>query len=208
MIDKTINFLKDIRSKRHLNAIKSYIKLDGSFLLKGFHLSLNRPIAGKTYLAVGNDTMLACNVIFESPEGTIIIGNETFIGASTLICRRRIEIQDNVTIAWGCYFYDHDWHSINYIERQNDIHQQLIDFKNGKDFIEHKNWDVVNSKPIKICSNAWVGMNCIILKGVTIGEGAIVAAGSVVTKDVLPWTIVGGNPAKFIKEIPEELRKK
>ncbi|MBW7952730.1 MAG: antibiotic acetyltransferase, partial [Chitinophagaceae bacterium] len=40
----------------------------------------------------------------------------------------------------------------------------------------------------------------IILKGVTIGEGAIVAAGSVVTKDVAPYTIVGGNPAKFIKE--------
>lgn len=52
------------------------------------------------------------------------------------------------------------------------------------DFIAHKNWDVVNSKPITICNDAWIGMNCIILKGVTIGEGAIVGAGSVVTKDV------------------------
>jgi len=66
----------------------------------------------------------------------------------------------------------------------------------------------VNTKGIKINDNAWVGMNCIILKGVTIGEGAIVAAGSVVTKDVQAWTLVGGNPARILKEIPEELRRK
>jgi acetyltransferase-like isoleucine patch superfamily enzyme len=47
----------------------------------------------------------------------------------------------------------------------------------------------------------WIGFNSIILKGVTIGEGAVIAAGSVVTKDVSPYTIVGGNPAKFLKKI-------
>ena len=48
-----------------------------------------------------------------------------------------------------------------------------------------------------------IGMNCIILKGVTIGEGAIVGAGSVVTKDVPAWTVVAGNPAIFVKKISE-----
>lgn len=47
-------------------------------------------------------------------------------------------------------------------------------------------------------------MNCLILKGVTIGEGAIVAAGSVVTKDVKPWTMVGGNPAVYIKDVKDD----
>ena len=51
-----------------------------------------------------------------------------------------------------------------------------------------------------IQSDAWIGMNAIIMPGVTIGEGAIVAAGSVVSKDVPPYTIVGGNPAKEIKK--------
>ena len=51
-----------------------------------------------------------------------------------------------------------------------------------------------------IKSDAWIGMNAIIMPGVTIGEGAIVAAGSVVSKDVPPYTIVGGNPAKEIKK--------
>lgn len=47
---------------------------------------------------------------------------------------------------------------------------------------------------------AWIGARAIVLPGVTIGEGAVVAAGAVVTKDVEPWTVVGGNPAKFIKK--------
>lgn len=54
--------------------------------------------------------------------------------------------------------------------------------------------------PIVVGSNAWVAGWSIILPGVTIGEGAVVAAGAVVTKDVEPWTVVGGNPAKFIKK--------
>lgn len=54
-------------------------------------------------------------------------------------------------------------------------------------------------KPVKIYPDVWIGANCLILPGVTIGEGAVVAGGSVVTKDVAPFTIVGGSPAKFIR---------
>ena len=54
--------------------------------------------------------------------------------------------------------------------------------------------------PITIGSDVWIASRAIILPGVTIGEGAVVAAGAVVTKDVEPWTVVGGNPAKFIKK--------
>jgi putative colanic acid biosynthesis acetyltransferase WcaF len=56
------------------------------------------------------------------------------------------------------------------------------------------------SKKVTICNDVWIGANCIILPGITIGEGAVVAAGSVVTKDVKSYTIVGGVPAKLIKE--------
>ena len=62
----------------------------------------------------------------------------------------------------------------------------------------------ITSKPITIKDNVWVATGAIVLPGVTIGAGAVVAAGSVVVKDVEPWTVVGGNPAKFIKK--RELR--
>ncbi len=125
-----------------------------------------------------------------------------------MICRNKIVIEDNVFIAWGSTIYDHNSHSLDYRDREEDILQQLRDYRLGQSFIANKNWEVVDSKPILIKSNAWIGMNCIILKGVTIGEGAIVGAGSVVTKDVPDWTVAGGNPAKVIKVLPENLRKK
>ena len=63
------------------------------------------------------------------------------------------------------------------------------------------NWIDVETRPICINKNAWIGTRSIILKGVNIGEGAIVAAGSVVTKDVPEYTLVAGNPAIVKKKL-------
>jgi galactoside O-acetyltransferase len=73
--------------------------------------------------------------------------------------------------------------------------------------VANKDWSKVATAPIRICDSAWLGFDVVVLKGVTIGEGAIVGARSVVTKDVPPWTIAAGNPARVVKEIPLGLRK-
>lgn len=100
--------------------------------------------------------------------------------------------------SWGCTVIDTDAHSLLSEQRTNDV----VDWKRGLD--EHKigcykDWSNVNHAPIIIKNKAWIGFNSIILKGVTIGEGAIVGAGSVVTKDVPDFAVVAGNPAKIIK---------
>ena len=95
-------------------------------------------------------------------------------------------------ISYECIITDHDSHSIDSEKRKNDLSK----FKNNQMM-----WHEVNSKPIHIKNNAWIGTRSIILKGVTIGEGAVVAAGSVVTKDVPDYTLVAGNPAEIKKKL-------
>mgnify|MGYP003624212458 CR=1 FL=1 len=190
------------------NNVKKYSEIvdynASSILQKQFCIDVRQP-SDKHSIIIGEKNILACRLIFESNQGQIKIGNKCFINAGTqIISRTSVVIGDYVTIAWNVIIYDHDSHSINYRERRQDIDQQLIDFTYG-DLIKNKDWGMVNSKPIIICDDVWIGMNATILKGVTIGKGAIVAAGSVVTKNVEPFTIVGGNPAIIIKSLECDL---
>jgi acetyltransferase-like isoleucine patch superfamily enzyme len=184
-----------------------FVERGNSILSGSFSVRVDKPVEGKKFVKIGDDSVLNCKLIFESTTGEVIIGNRVYIGTSDIICTNTIEFCENVFVSWECIFIDNDSHSLNYLDREKDLDQLLIDCRREGKLIEHKNWDTVVSKPIKICNNAWIGMRCIILKGVTIGEGAIVAAGSVVVKDVPAWTIVGGNPAKVIREIPAEFKK-
>lgn len=168
---------------------------------EAFNISLPKAERGHEYIKIGHNCVLAGNYIFETSAGHMMIGDRVHIGGSTFICRSSIIIEDDVTIAWGTTVYDHNSHSIEWEERAGDTLQEYNDILEYKDSTKNKNWEVVKTKPIRICRKAWIGMNCIILKGVTIGEGAIVAAGSVVTKDIEPWTMVGGNPATNIKKL-------
>ncbi|WP_348260967.1 acyltransferase [Telmatobacter sp. DSM 110680] len=146
--------------------------------------------------------------IFESTRGEITVGDGVFINSGTkVISRSSIVIGDAVTIGWGCVIYDHNSHSISYLDRIADQDQQLIDFPRGN-MVANKDWRSVAAEPIKICNYAWLGFDVVVLKGVTIGEGAIIGARAVVTKNVPPWTIAVGNPARVVKEIPIEFRKR
>lgn len=153
-------------------------------------------------ISIGDNSIVGCNFIFESNHGSITIGKRSYIGGGTnLIARSDIIIGDDVTLAWGITLYTHNSHSLDWQERANDIAIISDNLRHGHDMLANKNWDVVKSAPIIVKDKAWIGMNSIILKGVTIGEGAVVGAGSVVTKDVPPWTVVGGNPAIVLKKL-------
>ena len=75
-----------------------------------------------------------------------------------------------------------------------------LDYGNKLKFTEFKYADEENKRPVNIGNDVWIGYGAKLLEGVTIGDGAIVAAGAVVTKDVSPYTIVGGVPAKIIRK--------
>lgn len=145
----------------------------------------------KSKIEIGNDCLIQGNISTETATAKIIIGNNVFIGRSIIFATTEIIIEDDVLISSDCLIQDSDNHNLSRKIRKKDC----ADWKERG----IQQWEFVNCKPIKICAGSWIGAKSIILKGVTIGEGAIVGAGSVVTKDVAPYTIVAGNPAKFIK---------
>lgn len=195
-----VKLIKWILNRHNIVLLNKYAKFGRGSVNRGIKIRLDNP-EERYYLIIGQDCLMSGHFYFESSQGLVTIGNHSYIGNSTFICRSRIEIGNNVTIAWGCTLYDHDSHSLDYIKRRKDIDDELNDICNGRNFIFNKDWSNVKSKPIKICNDAWIGMNVIILKGVTIGEGAVIGAGSVVTKDVPAWTVVAGNPANIVKRL-------
>lgn len=113
----------------------------------------------------------------------------------------RVEYPWNLTIQDGSSIGPYAWvYAMNQISigRNCCIGERVL-LLTGSHNVSSPHFDLV-TKPIRIMDNVWVSTSAIILPGVTIGEGAVVAAGAVVTKDVDPWTVVGGNPAKFIKK--------
>lgn len=109
---------------------------------------------------------------------TLSVGKNSYMNDSLIQCACSITIGDNCAIAGEVLIQDTDFHTV-------------LD-ENGK--------ERVFSKPIVIGNHVWICAKAVILKGVTIGEGAIIAAGAVVTKDVPAYSLVGGNPARIIRE--------
>lgn len=201
MIKKVINVIlnKLISPTKRYN--QTLVASKSSKFLSSFSISESVKTQ-ENRLRIGGKCLIGAKFIFETNEGRVEIGDRVYIGASTIICKSNIQFGNDILVAWGVMFYDHDSHSIDHLERQADIRQVLLDYNEFKgNFLARKNWSVVNSSPIVVQDNVWIGMDSLILKGVTIGEGAIVAARSVVTKDVPPFTIVAGNPAKVVKEL-------
>lgn len=93
------------------------------------------------------------------------------------------------------------WDTANHPISVSKRHQQAIDF--ADDFILSRSYEA-NGGNITVGNDVWIAMDAIIMGGVTIGDGAIIAARSVVTRNVAPNTMVGGVPAKYISEVPHE----
>ena len=154
----------------------------------------------RPYVRVGDRSMLNARIVFESPNGLVEIGERTYFGGGSVICRERVTIGDDVTIAWGVYIYDHDSNAMDWRRRANMV-RHFYDQFSRQDCYDRIDWSGVASAPIVIEDRAWIGFDAVILKGVRIGEGAVVGARSVVTHDVEPYTVVAGNPARFIKRV-------
>lgn len=147
-------------------------------------------------ISIGSDTHIRGNLQVFAYGGSIRIGNFCYVGENSYIWSGdKIDIGNHVLISHQVNIIDSNSHELNAAERAEG-YKHILTKGHPK---EKGN---ILTAPIVIKDHVWISFGCIILKGVTIGEGAVVAAGSVVTKDVAPYTLVAGNPARFIKELP------
>jgi acetyltransferase-like isoleucine patch superfamily enzyme len=151
-------------------------------------------------ITIGSNTHVRGFLQIFAYGGSINIGANCYVGENSYIWSgERIEIGNDVLISHNVNIIDSNSHELNASERKKGA---LHIFAKGHPAEKGS----IITQPIRIGHHAWINFNSIILKGVSIGEGAIVAAGSVVTKDVPAWTVVGGHPAEVIREIPPNER--
>jgi acetyltransferase-like isoleucine patch superfamily enzyme len=141
---------------------------------------------------VGAQSLCHADIAFDREEAVVEIGRRTFVGRSSLVSACRISIGDDILISWGATIVDHDSHHPDFAKRRNDV----VDWGRGE-----KDWTHVAMAPVRIEDKVWIGFNAIVLKGVTVGTGSVVAAGAIVTRDVPPWTVVAGAPARVVNEL-------
>ena len=151
-----------------------------------------------TSISIGNHTRfnssLISNMVGIYKRCSIKVGNKAFLkigdysgfSGVSIFCSKEIIIGQYLTCGGNVSIWDTDFHPIDYLDRRLNKLEKI------------------NSKPIKIGDDVFIGANSIILKGVKIGDRSIIAAGSVVTKDIPVGQIWGGNPARFIKKLGDE----
>ena len=180
------------------------------FYLVGIKYGSNMRVYNSIYLSIHGTVSIGDDLVFTSGAGFnsisrnikgmiktykdayLTIGNNVGIGGANIFARKRINIGNNVKIGGDCIIIDSDSHSLDYVERRNEhLHLKAHD----------KN---IGMAPVNICDDVWLGARCVVLKGVTIGARSIIAAGSMVTKDIPADVIAGGNPCKVIRKINDE----
>ena len=128
-------------------------------------------------------------------KGSCSIGDYTLMNGALVMADERIEIGSYCLISWNVGIADSDFHPLAPAQRRVDA-MALAPF-----FADRPPRPKLETRPVLIADNVWIGMNAIILKGVSIGENSVVAAGSVVTKSIPPNTVVAGNPAVIVKSL-------
>ena len=164
---------------------------------RGSRVSWRKLRAKSGTVEIGSGCLVHARIDLDSPAGVVRIGDNSYVGASHIVCHTRVDIGNDVIISWGVTIVDHDSHSLDARVRAQDVAQ----WRAGR-----KSWEGVAIQAVRIGDHSWIGFGASILKGVSIGEGAVVGARSVVTSDVPPFCLVAGNPARIVRQLASEAR--
>jgi acetyltransferase-like isoleucine patch superfamily enzyme len=160
----------EVRGRLHLGDAPTYVGHVARGMAAVIELQENAILLIEGAVRVGDGAR-----ILVGPGATVTIGDDThFDGDSRLICAEKVSIGVKCAIAWEVLIMDADFHRID-----------------GR---------ATGDAPTVIGDHVWIGVAAKILKGVSVGDGAIIAAGAIVTRDVPPGALVAGNPARVVRE--------
>lgn len=167
----------------------AYIETTFSFVLYRSQLENGVRIgkAASTYLGTMFDV---------GPSGRVTLGDHALVHGARIICDRSVEIGDHCLISWNVIIMDNDRAPRDADARKEILHRFA---GRGQDLC-----DVAVARPVRIERNVWIGFDSCIMPGVTVGEGSIVGARSVVFEDIPPYSIAVGNPARVIRTIERD----
>lgn len=134
-------------------------------------------------------------------DGRLEIGRFCYLGDGVLVSvKERVSIGEATLLAHGVQVFDNNTHPTSAAQRELQF-RRMIGYKDRNGPM------VIESAPVTIGRRCWVGMNSIVMKGVSIGDDTIVASGSVVVSDLPAGVIAGGNPARVLRELTAEERE-
>jgi acetyltransferase-like isoleucine patch superfamily enzyme len=152
---------------------------------------IHNPFARET-IRIGSRSLFMGEINILADGAKVRIGDWCFVGpGAKMWAMESIDVGDRVFISHGVQLFDNNSHSLSAGERH-------ARFKELRTVGQHLTPEAVVHRAISIEDDVWIGFNCAIMKGVTIGRGAIVGAGSVVTHDVSAYEVVVGNPARIV----------
>lgn len=149
-------------------------------------------------LRLGNGSTVYLGTMFDvGPRGQVSIGQFTLVNGAWIICDTAVEIGDYALISWNVVLMDSYRAARDPAARRRQLEALP---GNPRRRLEA----AMASRPIRIGRNVWIGFDCCVLPGVTIGEGSVVGARSVVVDDVPPYTVVAGNPARRVRTLEND----
>lgn len=172
-----LSTLKGLRYRLGCRVLRRNVKVGGNFKLVG-----GLKVAGTGRVRVGAGCSLRGRNKVRVLSGAVLTIGERVQGDSLrVICHDSIQIGDNCLFGCDCIIRDGDGHSTNPYRRGDSREEKR--------------------SPVRIEDDCWIGDRTIILKGVTIGHGSTIGAGSVVSKSIPPFSLAAGNPARVIQTL-------
>ena len=148
-------------------------------------------------LRIGRGASLDKTVLDVGPDGRVSLGEFAFVSSARIICDVEVEIGDYALIGWNVVIMDTYRVSLESAMRRHELERSSL-------HSERRLEGPGTARPVRIGRNVWIGFEVCILPGVTIGEGAVIGARAVVGENVLPFTVVAGNPARIVRVLDRQ----